>query len=176
MGSFKKQLSIQLAIAGGVLVILAIGLSFFSGTIRTAIDNLSALRADIATRASSLESLARLQTQYNRKAKTYSENLTKAVPKKEDLIGLSKDFQTLANQAKVEQSFGFTGETPASGGGLGFLSFQIAASGDLASLSKFLASVENFRFLTKVENLSISPSESDNQKINIKGRIFFRGE
>jgi hypothetical protein len=176
MGSFKKQLSIQLAIAGGVLIILTIGLSFFSGTIRSAIDNLSALRADIAARALSLESLARLQTQYNRKAKTYSENLTKAVPKKEELIGLSKDFQTLANQTKVEQSFGFIGETPASGEGLGFLSFQVSASGDLTNLSKFLASVENFRFLTKVESLSISPSEPDSQKLSIRGRIFFRGE
>lgn len=176
MVSFKKQLTIQLAIAFGVLIILAIGLSVFAGSIRTAIDSLASLRADLAFRASSLESLANLQTQYNRKAKVYSENLTKAVPKKEELIGLSKDFQSLASLSKVEQSFGFTSETPASGGGLGFLSFQSSASGDLSNLSKFLSSIENFRFLTKVESLAISPSEPSSQKLNIKGRIFFRGE
>jgi|GEM_PF-1388275 len=176
MVSFKKQLTIQLSIALGVLIILSIGLSIFAGSIRTAIDDLASLRADLAFRASSLKSLANLQTQYNRKAKGYSENLTKAVPQKEELIGLSKDFQSLAGLAKVEQTFGFTSETPASGGGLGFLSFQSTASGDLLSLSKFLSSIENFRYLTKVESLNISPSEPSSQKLNIKGKIFFRGE
>ena len=175
MGSFKKQLSIQLAIAGGVFLVLIIGLSFFSSSIKSAIEDLATLRTDLTARASSLEALARLQTQYTTKAKGYSEMLTKAVPKKEELIGLNKDFQNLAGQAKVEQSFGFTGETPASGGSLGFLSFQIAASGDLLSLSKFLASVENFRYLTKVEGLTISPDPSG-QKFGIKGRIFFRAD
>jgi hypothetical protein len=176
MGSFKKQLTIQLAIAFGALIILSIGLSVFASSIRATIVDLASLRSNLAFRASSLGSLARLQTQYNRKAKAYSENLTKAVPKKEELIGLSKDFQNLAGQARVEQSFGFTSETPGSSGGLGFLSFQSAASGDLLNLARFLSSIENFRFLTKVENLSISPTESNSQKINIKGRIFFRSE
>lgn len=176
MSSFKKQLTIQLAIAAGVILVLSVALSVFSGNIRAAIDELAALRSDLASRAASLESLAKLQTQYTRKAKAYSESLAQAVPKKEDLIGLSKDFQSLAGQARVDQSFGFTGETPASGGNLGFLSFQISATGELANLSRFLSSVENFRYLTKVESLGIAPDPANGQKLSIRGRIFFRGE
>jgi len=174
MTDFRKKLIVQVTIAVAVVGTLGAGLLFFGKNIRTNGAELQAARMALAERSASLEALALLQTQYTRKAKGYIAVLQGMVPQKEELINISKDFQFLATQSGVSQSFSFLDETPASGGALGSINVRIDVGGSIERIAQFVRGIENFKYVTKIDRVAINRNQNNTLTASIGAHIYFR--
>lgn len=150
------------------------GLILFAKNISSYNIELSGSREKLALQTVSLEQLARLQTQYNKTAKRAFATLDNVIPKEENLINLSRDFQVIATKANVSHSFSFVGENPASAGSLGSVNFRLDVSGNLDNLFLFAKGLENFRYLTRLDSFTIGRDQEKNSTMTVRGQVFFR--
>ncbi len=174
MTDFQKKLTAQGAVALVVLGTLTAGLIFFSGNISTYSDELKKARMSLADRSAALGELARLQTQYVKKAKGYLTELQGMVPREEDLINVSKDFQFLASQNGVTQTFSFLGENPAAPGSLGSINARIDVNGSMEKIARFIRGIEEFRYVTQVEKVAMNRDQAGGLSASVTFKIFFR--
>ena len=164
------------SISLAIIITLSVGLVLFAGNIKLYGNELSQSRENLTLQTVSLERLAQLQTQYNKKAKSYFGVLNNAIPKEEDLINLSRDFQVLATKANITNSFSFTGENPALGDSLGSINFRLDTSGNLDNLFAFAKNLENFRYLTRLDNFTIGRDQEKKSTMSVRGQVFFRSQ
>ncbi len=174
MTTFKKKLVIQGSIAFLSIAVLSIGIAIFSGDIEQYGKNFIAAKEELAKRTNSLSMLANLQTQYNKKAKDYMLILEESIPMETNLFNISRDFQVLATQSGVEQTFAFTGESRPSGGTLGSVNFRLQAVGEAENLQLFIKNLEQFRYITRIESLSIGRTKDGLSTASVRGQIYFR--
>lgn len=174
MTTFKKKLVIQGSIAFLSIAVLLTGIVIFSGDIEQYGKNFVAAKEELAKRTNSLSVLASLQTQYNKKAKDYMLMLEESIPMEANLFNISRDFQVLATQSGVEQTFAFTGESRPSGETLGSVSFRLQAVGEMENLQLFIKNLEQFRYITRIESLSIGRTKDGLNTASIRGQIYFR--
>ncbi len=174
MTTFQKRLILHSSISAAIITILVIGLVLFGKNITSYGKELSDARQTLALQAVSLERLAGLQTQY-KVAEPYVKVLNNVIPKEEDLIDLSRDFQILATKANITHSFSFVGENPASAGSLGSINFRLDAAGKLDNLFSFVKSLEHFRYLTRLDSFTIGRDQEKNSMMTVRGQVFFRG-
>ena len=173
MTLFQKRLLIHSSILFVVILILTIGLVLFSNNIELYSRELSVVRKTLASQSNSIERLADLNIQY-RKVENYFDMLRNFVPKEDDLISLSRDFQVLAKKANIEHSFSFIGQNAASANSLGSLNFNIDSSGNIGGLFSFAESLENFKYLTRIDSFKIGRNQENKSIMTIKGEVFFR--
>ncbi|MDO8557369.1 MAG: hypothetical protein Q7R98_02810 [Candidatus Jorgensenbacteria bacterium] len=173
MTAFQKKLTIQVSIAGVAIILLAIGIAVFASSIGTNGRDLITARSELASRSASLGELASLESQY-KKAKDYSLMINGAIPREADLFNISRDFQVLATQAGVNHTFAFTGENSVSGSGLGAVSFRLQADGDIQGIEIFVKSLEQFRYLTRLESFAVGRTKDGGNNVSIRGKIFFQ--
>lgn len=173
MSSFQKRLAIQASVAFAAVILLLVGIFYFSGKIKERGGILVSAKSELASRSASLEELARLQSQY-KKAKDYLALLGSAIPRESDLFNISRDFQILATQAGISHTFAFTGESPAADGGLGAVNFRLQMEGDIYGIQTFVNSLEKFKYLTRLESFSVSKTKDGRNTASIRGQIFFR--
>jgi len=160
--------------AGSIIIILLVGLILFAKNINSYSTDFSSSREKLALQTVSLEQLAHLKIQYNKTAKGAFAVLDNVIPKEEDLINLSRDFQVIATKANVSHSFSFVGENPASPNSLGSVNFRLDASGNLDNLFSFAKSLENFRYLTRLDSFTIGRDQEKNSIMTVRGQVFFR--
>ena len=133
-----------------------------------------AARALLASRTASVSNSADLRSQYRNKASNYLNVLYNIIPSYDQLINLNQDFQSLAAQNKVGYGFSFAGEVPKPAGGLGSIAFVLdVSSDDFNSLMSFLKSLQNFRYLNSIDNISMKTSNAALVMV-VKGRVFYR--
>lgn len=174
MNHFRKRLITELSISLLLVVALFIGILFFMGNISDYADKIVAARLLLASRSASINELAELHSEYNSKTSNYMNVLYNIIPSYDQLINLSNDFQSLAAQNKVGFNFSFSGEIPKNAGGLGSIGFNLEASSDnFNSLTTFLKSLQNFRYLNSIDNIS-TRSNNSILVMSIKGRVFYR--
>jgi hypothetical protein len=174
MNHFKKRFAIELGISLLIVTALLWGIFFFKGNVSDYADKIAADRTLLASRTTSVSDLASLRGQYNGEASNYMNILHNIIPSYDELINLNQDLQLLAVQNKVGYGFSFSGETPKSEGGLGSISFSLNIGSDnLKPLTSFIKSLQNFRYLSSIDNLSIK-SDEGKLTMNIRGRVFYR--
>ncbi len=175
MNHFKKRFATELSISLLILIALLAGIFFFKGNVNDYADKIVADRALLASRTASVADLASLRSQYNGPITNYLNVLHNIIPSYDELINLNQDLQSLAVQNRVGYGFSFSGETPKSGsGGLGSISFSLSISSDnLKSLTSFIKSLQGFRYLSSIDNISIK-SDQANLVMGITGRVFYR--
>lgn len=175
MNHFKKRFITELGISLFIVIALLAGIIFFKSNVSDYADKIATDRTLLASRTASISNLANLRGQYNNEVSNYLNVLHNIIPSYDNLINLNQDLQSLAVQNKVEYGFSFSGEVPKSGeGGLGSIAFSLNIGSDnLKSLTSFIKSLQNFRYLNSIDNLSI---KSDETKLvmNINGRVFYR--
>ncbi len=169
----QKRITVQISIALGIVGVLVIGLIFFGFNVRNLTQKIVTAREELALRTVALQSLATLRADYTGKAEAYLNVLHNIIPQKDELIDLSKDFQTIASASGLEYGFTFLGENPASADTLGSVKFGLKLGGTLANLLEFLKNIQNFRYLVQVESVSIFREESL-MRMNLSGSVYFR--
>jgi len=174
MNYFKKRLITEISISILIVGALFAGILFFSGNMSTYAQKITMNRQLFASRAAAVDQLASLRSDYNGKASKYLNVLYNIIPSYDQLINLNQELQSLAAQNKLGYSFSFAGETSKTAGGLGFVSFNINVnSGDFNSLMSFVKSLQNFRYLSFIDNISMKSNESL-LSMDIRGRVFYR--
>jgi hypothetical protein len=173
MNSFHKRIAVQLSVSFTIIAILVLGILLFGFRINKFSNEIAAKRQELNERSSALQSLASLQSDYSTKGQPYLNVLYNVVPQKDELIDLSKDFQVIAQEDKLNYGFTFLGETPSSGEDLGAVKFSLNLGGTLNSLLNFLKDMENFRYLVNLDNVSISRGATK-VEMNIRGSVFYR--
>jgi hypothetical protein len=178
MNNFRKKLIVELSITFVVVGALIGGIAFFGINLSNYADEIVRLRSDLAGKSASLRSLSFLKADYG-KAKDDLNVLYSVVPQKDRLINLSKEFQFLVPQSNANQGsrmdygFTFVEETAATDQNLGFIRFRLNLSGEFDRLIKFVQTLQNFRYLTAVDSLSINRENLQGRMV-VNGRVFFR--
>jgi len=175
MNHFRKRFLTELGISLLIVIALLGGILFFKGNVSDYAAKIVTDRALLAGRTASVSDLASLRNQYNSQASNDMNVLHNIIPSYDELINLNQDFQSLALQNKVEYGFSFSGETPKPAeGGLGSISFNLSITSDsLRPLGSFINSLQSFRYLNSIDNVSIK-SDNGNFTISIAGRVFYR--
>ncbi len=173
MKTFHKKLVTELTISLVAIGVISIGLLFFGFNISKFSKKVVTVRQELVERSASLQSLAVLRSEYSSKGEPYLNVLHNIIPLKDELIDLSKDFQSLAAKERIDYGFTFIGETPATSNSLGSVRFNLSLGGSLDKLISFIENLQNFRYLVNLENISINKGELQ-MGMNVKGSVFFR--
>lgn len=173
MKTFRKKLVTELIISLVAVGVISIGLLFFGFNISKFAKKVVATRQELTERSASLQSLAILRSEYSSKGEPYLNVLYNIIPLKDELIDLSKDFQSLAAKERIDYGFTFIGEIPATSNNLGSVRFSLSLGGGLDRLINFIKNLQNFRYLVNLENISINKGELQ-MRMNVKGSVFFR--
>ncbi|HXF44396.1 MAG TPA: type 4a pilus biogenesis protein PilO [Candidatus Paceibacterota bacterium] len=173
MNPSQKGIVIQISAALGIVCFLVLGVVLFGLNIKNSTAKIVTTREELALRTVSLQSLAALRADYTNKAKAYLNVLHNIVPKKDELIDLSKDFQAIASAGGLDYGFTFVGETAPSASELGSVKFNLKLGGDIMKLLTFLKDIQNFRYLVSVDSVLIFREESA-MKMNVTGSVYFR--
>ncbi|MFH1192911.1 MAG: hypothetical protein V1656_01165 [Candidatus Jorgensenbacteria bacterium] len=173
MTPFRKKLFMELGIGIAITVPLLGGSLFFSGQIGEFGGQIVTARKEMLARTDELNAVAALRADYNDGTKRNLETLYAMVPEKDQLINLSRDFQTLSTQARLISSFTFLGETPAVAGGLGSFAFRLNLRGQLDDLFSFFGKFEKFRYLSALSSFSVLRGEKESEMLT-QGSVFYR--
>ena len=164
----------EFGVAAGVLLLLSAGIVFFSFSMNTFSKRLYEGRKELKTRSASVTRFAELERARREVGTPYLNVLYNFVPKKDELINFSREVQTLANSEGLEFGFSFIGENPASEDTLGSVRFALNVSGrSEANIRNLIKKLQEFRFLIKLEEFSIS-NIGDGARGSIRGQVFFR--
>jgi hypothetical protein len=174
MNHFRKRLTTELSISTLIVLALLGGIVYFRGSVKDYTKNIVAARTLLANRTASIGNVADLRIQYDAKVVDYMNVLHNVIPSYDELINLNKEFQSLAARDGLEYGFSFLGETPKSEEGLGSISFNLnLSSSSLKPLISFVKSLQNFRYLNSIDNISVK-TEDDELTMNVTARIFYR--
>lgn len=174
MNNFRKRLTVELSVSLLILAALLSGIFFFRSNIVDYTQKIIDARKLLASRTTAVGQLADLRLQYNNKASSYMNVLRNIIPSYDQLINLNRDLQSLATQSGVDYGFAFGGETPKTAQTLGSIAFDLTiSSGSLDSLLNFVKSLQNLRYLSSIDNISMK-SDKDELTFFIKGRVFYR--
>lgn len=152
-----------------VLVILIFVLKI---NMESSVAKISSQHSTLATRSSSLLSLATLKGDFI-KANPYFSFLENVLPPRDQLLSFSKELEGIARKNNLEFSFTFGEEKVSSGKEPGQISFRAIVNGNYNDISNFLKGVESSRYF-------IDPSSVDLAKkgaiftATINGKVFFR--
>ena len=172
-GNFYPKLIIELLIFIAVIVVLGGGVIFFGSQISKYSEEIVSLRKTLNERSFTLTSFARLEMD-NKKAANYSNIIFNIIPKQDQLINLSQDFQSLAAQNNLEYAFLVAKENEKNEGAVfDSISFQLNVGGDFDKIIKFMQATESFRYLSSFDGFNFSRSDSK-IKLTTKGKVFFK--
>ncbi|MEK9194287.1 MAG: type 4a pilus biogenesis protein PilO [Patescibacteria group bacterium] len=174
MDSIRKKIITDFVVAIILVVALFVGLIFFRSSIGKTASEIFEKRQTLSERSSAIGSLASFRKQYNERAETYLNVLYNVVPKKDELIDLSKNIQSLANEGSLGYGFSFLSETEAKPPDLGSISFKINVRGQsLETLFKFVDRLQTFRYLVSLSGINFDKRGAE-ISMDLRGDFYFR--
>ena len=173
MGFFKKKLILELA-ASLIILIFLLGILFF---LKNNISNYTKKTIEAKEQLKYLTEgvtlLAKLQDQY-KIAKNYQIQIENTIPKYYDLIKIQQDLRSLATKESLSFSFNFGEEKQNQNSSFGTINFNMTVSSpETNNIINFLKDFQNFKYLTKIEDVSFSKT-TENTTLKIKGDIFYK--
>lgn len=173
MDHFYRKLSISGGIAVALVVVLLGGIVYFAGQVNASLDTIVTSRTELVKRWHSLNSLASLITDYNEDGKGALLVMEQMVPVQDQVFNLNREFQALAARGGVTAAFSFIEEKAPTNDTLGSVRFTLSITGGQGDLFRFVRSVEQFKYLSVVDSLSIE-NGPQHATANLQGRVFFR--
>jgi len=172
MDSFKKQL-IRDSVILGVLIVLFFVFSYlFRLNIEHKVSIISDLKNQKAILSQSSQNLSLLIKDWDI-AKNYKDAVRELVPRKDELVALSKDLQVVAARNNVTLDFSFGKESnPPGGTSLGSIGFNASVRGSAQNIITFLEDLENTYYAMKIGSVEIVESGGGSQA-SLSGQMFF---
>lgn len=172
--SFKKQLSIQLAIAFGVVIATIVLTQLAAGSLSASAAKILQQKSDLAFRIRATGQLASLKADSD-KAQPLFALLNNTLPVKDDLINLGQALVQLAKSGGVDLGFTFGGETAAKGELPGFIKFSLTGNGSYEAFQKFLSEIEKSRYYLKLNSVDlVRQPGGTNFSITADGQVFYQ--
>jgi len=172
MPDFRKWLTLNLSIAGGIVVVGIAGLAALGFDISRRADAISGKRQQITDRARSIESLALLKSDAG-KAGPYESQVDNALPAKDQLISFSAEITSMAKSRKLDFGFSFGAETASVGTEPGHTDFRAIISGPYEDTLALLRDIKKTRYLVKFNDLQVNENGAISQA-TLNGQVFFR--
>ncbi|MEX1014285.1 MAG: hypothetical protein WDZ80_03955 [Candidatus Paceibacterota bacterium] len=171
---FTKKLLIEIGVMTAILFPLFLGIVFFKSQISNAVEKVNQGKTEVQQKTRSLNELVILRNQYNSFARDYLSVIYNIIPSRDDLIDLSQEFESIANNSNVGFGFSFLGETDNALGELGYINFRLTISGNsINEVTELIEEIEEFRYLTIIDRVSIQERKNEIQS-NVEGRVFYR--
>ena len=167
----KRQLTILIGTGAAMILILAVALFLVGLDINKRVREINGLRGNMNSRFLTTENLSVLRFDMA-KAQPYIPLLDSFLPNKDQLINLSREFNTAAFQNKVNFSSSFAGESPVSKTDLNWIGLNMNVDGNIDNIISFIKTMENSRYSIKLGSLDIG--QKDNQyKSQLNGKVFY---
>jgi len=173
MDHFYRKLSVAATIAAATAIVFLAGIVYFSAQVNASLDEIVVARTELVKRWRSLNSLASLITDYNERGKGALLVMEQMVPVQDQIFNLNRDFQALAARGNVTAAFSFIEEKAPTEGGLGSVKFTLSVMGGLDDLFRFVKLVEQFKYLSVVDSVSVE-NGAEHATAIIQGKVFFR--
>lgn len=167
----KRQLTILIGAGAVEILILAAALFLIGWDINKRVGEINELRNNMNLRFSTTENLSNLRDDME-KFKPYIPLLNSFLPNKDRLINLSREFNIVAFQNKVNFSSSFAGEGFVSKTDLNWIGLNMNIDGNIDDIINFIKAIENSRYSVKLSSLDIG--QKDNQfKSQLNGKVFY---
>lgn len=172
MNNFYKSLFKHnwLYISG--IVILAALIFFLKFNMESSAKKINGQYDILATRSSSLLSLATLRGEFT-KANPYFSFLENILPPRDQLLSFSKELEGIARKNNLEFNFNFGEEKLSSGKDPGQISFRAIVNGSYDGIYQFLKGMESSRYFIDPSNVDLS-KKGETFSATINGKVFFR--
>ncbi|MBI2593001.1 MAG: hypothetical protein HYW37_02550 [Candidatus Colwellbacteria bacterium] len=171
MEDFKKQLLLNTGVTAGVLLVI-IGLVVYLGKdIRDKGEIVFLNHSELTAQLQAVKDLAKLR-EAAKTAGPSRQLLDKALPKRDGLFGLPKEFERMAADKKVGFSFRFGQEGKPDPAQPSKIAFEMTAQGAYNDLLEFVKSVESSPYYINIAKLDVTRT---GEKFNaaIGGEIYF---
>ena len=126
----------------------------------------------LATRSSSLLSLATLRGEFA-KANPYFSFLENILPPRDQLLSFENELEGIARKNNLEFNFNFDEEKESSGKDPGQVSFRATASGGYENIYNFLNGMESSRYFIDFSSIDMV-KKGLGFSATINGKVFFR--
>jgi len=173
---FRKQI-MSIGIAIGIISVIFWGFTFL---LRANLSHQLVLISDLAqkreTYVASSQGLSVLLKDWS-VAQQYAQRVQNLVPKKDDLVLLSKQLESRARQKQISFSFSFNseGEEKTQHQDVGSIGFSTTMEGSIQNILSFLQDLEKTYYALQIKSFDISHNQSNPSLVRcfITGRAFF---
>lgn len=177
MSEFKKNILRSGGIIGIIIVLFAIFFLLFRANILHQLDVIKELAERRNTYSHSSQGLAVLIKDWD-VAQQYKDRLQLLVPKKDDIVLLSKELQARAQKDRVSIVFSFNAEseTKLPQGDIGSIGFTATIEGAIKDILLFLNEIEESYYALQIQTFDLSTGITNNASLSrffITGKVFF---
>lgn len=167
---FRQIFIRNLGITGIIVLALTALILFLGKDISGRAGKIQNQRRELSVRLQSLESLASLRANSERANKIF-DAIQGMLPLKDQLIGFSKNLESLAKSNQLGFGFKFESEIPSTETQPGINSFILTTSGSYSNFTRFLKGVEEGKYFVGFNSFDILKKDKDFQML-IKGKVF----
>ncbi|MEK7554877.1 MAG: hypothetical protein AAB518_02750 [Patescibacteria group bacterium] len=175
--SFRKQLLLQLSIAGGIVTFFIVRTAFIGSDVSKRADAIRALKNQDASERRALQSLIVL-TEQEKRAKGYTAYLNGLFPAKDGLFTFRNQITTIGKEEKLVLGFKFGTENRATDILPPSIDFQISIAGPLQGFRKLMDRLESGGYFIRVNSFDVLFAGRPGAETftgSIKGKVFYRG-
>ena len=175
LASLKREIIITSALVAGSLLLFMIAFWAIMGRIDTAVASIKLARATLKSNAQAVSALATLK-QNAPQADQYEKQINLLLPKREELLGVTRAIDAIARAHNVTFHFSFQNVNgPASLGVPGYVAFNLDADGKYEDVRDFWNDLESktSRFVMRFGGISVEASGAG-YKMSGQGKVFFR--
>jgi len=154
------------------IIIMVVLIFILKADLESSITKINTQYSTLATRSSSLLSLANLRGEFI-KANPYFSFLENILPPRDQLLSFSKELENIARKNNLEFNFSFGEEKLSSGKEPGQISFRAIVTGSYDGVYEFLNGVETSKYFIDSSSIDMVKKGS-NFSTTINGKVFFR--
>ncbi len=171
---FTKQLWIGGGIIIGSIIVAAVAMGFFSGSLSDQANAIATARATVQTNTDAVGHLAQLKGQVPQAAQ-YQAAIDQLLPNQYGLVTFPQWLSDLGAKYNVTANAAFQGSVvPSAGTTAGVAQFSFTADGPLSDLTAFLdgMNAKSSNFLVTLTSFDMT-NDGTNEKVTGQGTLFF---
>ncbi len=177
MTEFKKNILRVGGTVGVVIILFATFILLFRANISHQTEVIKDLAGRRNLYSQSSQGLAELMKDWSI-AQQYKDRVQLLVPKKDDIVLLSKELQARAQKDKVSIVFSFNAEseTKVSQGDISSIGFTATVEGAVSDILSFLNEIEESYYALQIQTFDLNTGVANNASLSrffITGKIFF---
>ncbi len=172
MDDFKKKLILRLAVAFGVVAVIGFLIFYLGSDIEKRSNLIFSTRSAFSQSVSDVNELARLR-EVAKSIIPMKETLDKALPRRDTLFSLPREYEKMATDSGLEFTFKFGEESKPQQNAPSRIRFEMNIRGDYDKLLAFLQSIEISPHYINFLSLNLIRIEGNRYNITLSGEIFF---
>lgn len=174
MSNFKKSVLRNSIVIGAVVVVCGVFFFLFRANITHQLSIINDLSKRRAMYLESSQGLATLIRQWGQ-VQQYTSQVEKLVPKKDEIVLLSKELQALAQKKNVSLTFSFNSDSSVTSGerGVNFIGFSATFEGKFSDILSLIQTIERTYYALRIQSFDITAVGSGGYRCFVTGNVSF---